>query len=253
MVRALILILFLSWFTAEAEIAPLPVEMPQVYAASGQIRLYDGTLFQWTSVEVKDPQGNLIYLLQTDHEGKFVFPALTGESYVVRGAQPGYAYAPPEISVQNVTADVSDLNLYAGPEAWFPPECNAHFGEQSIPVMAGSNYTATWNFAKDWMPTNAPCWKDAYLYAKQQADGTIVWTTNDAPISNMQEWGVDSRRIFFFPPSPTPTPTPEPSPTPTPTPVPSPSPTPTAIPSPSPSPVASPTPCRRLPNGKCKK
>jgi hypothetical protein len=229
----LLLFMLFSWLTAEAEIPPLDVQMPQVFAAGGEVKLFDGSLFQWSSVQVLDSQRNVVYLLQTDHEGKYIFPALTNESYIVRGSQPDYAYAPPEIPVINVQADLTGLNFYAGPASWFPPNCQ-------LPADLSTNVL------------NPPCYVDITPTATDDAGQSV---TSD-PI-----------RIYFHPaptvspsptPSPTPTPeptatpTPEPTATPTPTPTPTPSPTPTATPTPTP--IPTPTPCRKpLPNGRCKK
>lgn len=289
-VKALLLILIFAFSTLAAELSePLPVELPMYFNVKGTVRMYDGPIFPWSIVSVLDGQQNVIYVLQVDGDGNFVFPALAGETYTVRGVQAGYAYAPAEITLANVNSDISGLLLYAGPDSWFPPQC-------IIPKDGSTNVL------------NAPCFVDITATA---TDDTGVSVTS-AP-----------QRIYFHPllnPSPTrflngyvkvdgnyfsgsalvtangqsfttqpggyfelysvplgstltasaagyvfPSVTVDsseyfildgtalasPSPTPTATPTPSPSPTPTATPTPSPTPTPTPKCIKWNPNGKC--
>ncbi|MEN3329031.1 MAG: hypothetical protein V7638_3838 [Acidobacteriota bacterium] len=213
---ALLTLFSFSIFEPSAYVPPVSVQMPMYYEVRGQVRIYDGLPFAWSLVNVFDAQENLLYTLQLDDEGGFLFPGLTGETYLVRGAQDGYGYAPPEIKLTEITGPVSGLLTYAGPNSWFPPLC-------ILPRPI----------------TNAPC----YVPISTTATDTEGNSVTSEPI-----------RIYFHPstnPSPSPTPeataTPTPStPTPTPTPIatatPTPTPTPVSTPTPTPTPTATPTP-----------
>jgi hypothetical protein len=200
---------------------PLTAPLPMYFTVKGTVRFYDGGPFAWSAIEVLDAQRNRIYLLQTDDDGGYLFPALAGETYIVRGAQEGYGYAAPEIVLSDVSGDVSGLLAYAGPEQWFPPAC----------LLPPDHSTSV---------LNPPCYVDLTATATDTEGNSVT---------------SDPVRIYFHPvvtpsPSPSPSITPTPTPTPSPTATPTPTPTPTATPTPTPTPG----PCNRtVANGKkCK-
>ena len=201
---------------------------------TGHVYLYDGSVFRWSMIELRDANGNPLGQQQLDENGAFQFALEIGKHYQIVGVQPEYGYAPQALQV-DVSGDISGLVIYGGPDSWFPAPCV--LSPSGGPPLADNNGIA--------------CYVD------------IEATATD---SNGNSGTSAKRRIYFgaFPtPSPTITPTPTPTATqtstPTPTPTPSPSPSPTATPTPSPTatptPKPSPTPVcvKRNPNGKCLK
>lgn len=73
------------------------------------------------------------------------------------------------------------------------PECNSRLVERSRSVI-GMAYSSQWKLASQ--PTNAPCWKDVYIAAVKNADGSITFTGSDV-IPPVLPIGADVVRMYF--------------------------------------------------------
>lgn len=218
---------------------------PAQHTISGKVFFYDNSAFSWVTVEAVTFDGTVADAQQASADGSYLLTVNADASYRVRLNQPGYN-ALVKYNVANAEAlvnlqqDESCINLWAGPDSWFPqelPECNSVIRETDAAVSgvgAGetAQYVGTVRFVSP--PTNMPCWV-AFTIAASDTNGISAHS--------------EQKRLYALASCQQPAP----SPTPTATPMATPTATPTATPSPSPTATPTATPCRRLPNGKCKK